>query len=194
MNIFSINWRPAFVGMLVSLIGLCIAEVLFQGIATLRHEVNSIYNEWFIYSRYAGWERRPGFKGYVSGELRTGDLQSYLREFDGEGFFSIDSKQALPSKDLKILAIGDSSTFGWGVPTESAFPEILEGLLPHTNVINLGVNGYTSLQGYRILEREILRLKPAVVIVSFGFNDLNIVHIEFCCSTRSDELQLMPCR
>ena len=74
----------------------------------------------------------------------------------------------------RILALGDSCTFGGGRP----YPGILQRRLDRRfgegrfEVLNAGVIGYTSLHGLEWLERELLTLEPDVVTIYFGWNDL----------------------
>jgi lysophospholipase L1-like esterase len=122
--------------------------------------------EWFVYSPTLGWERKPGYKGVFGG---------YEREFDGAGYFAVDSKQVADTLRKKVVFIGDSNTFGFGVPTPSSFVEVVEGLLGDVNTINLGVSGYTSYQGRVCLEKYLPLLKPDLVVASFNFNDRRYV-------------------
>lgn len=75
----------------------------------------------------------------------------------------------------RILALGDSCTFGLGVEDDETWPAQLQQLLArdglNVDVINSGVPGYSSFQGLRFLEAEGNRLQPDVVVVCFGFND-----------------------
>lgn len=77
----------------------------------------------------------------------------------------------------RILALGDSCTFGWRVEEEEAYPQTLERLLaarggsPHYRVINAGVPGYTSYQGLAYLRTRGLALHPQIVLVGYWFND-----------------------
>ena len=76
----------------------------------------------------------------------------------------------------RIVALGDSRTMAEGVKYEEAYPRRLEALLragrgPHSEVVNAGIAGYSSFQGLRLLEREILGCRPDVVTVLFGIND-----------------------
>ena len=77
----------------------------------------------------------------------------------------------------RILALGDSCTWGWQVAQEAAYPQQLQRLIDARNgqgryrVINAGVPGYTSYQGLVYLEAAIQTLRPSVVIIGFGFND-----------------------
>jgi lysophospholipase L1-like esterase len=80
-----------------------------------------------------------------------------------------------PPGVLRILALGDSSTYG--VNSEHPWPAQLQERLDRRfgagrfEVINLGVPGYTSLQGRRLLETRGARLQPDLVVVYFGWND-----------------------
>ncbi|HWP64990.1 MAG TPA: GDSL-type esterase/lipase family protein [Candidatus Limnocylindria bacterium] len=78
---------------------------------------------------------------------------------------------------LRILAIGDSCTFGWGVAQDDAYPQQLQARLDESTpgryrVINAGVPGYTSQHGVRYLRERGLALRPAVVVAGYGFNDI----------------------
>jgi lysophospholipase L1-like esterase len=90
-----------------------------------------------------------------------------------------------PRKDrFRILAIGDSCTFGLGVNDDQSWPSQLDQLLAHNgydaDVINAGVPGYTSFQGKRFLETKGLSLSPDLIVACFGFNDQD------CWASRSD--------
>ena len=52
--------------------------------------------------------------------------------------------------DTKILAFGDSITYGYNVETKKNYPSQLAELL-QTDVINAGVNGETTSEGLRRL-------------------------------------------
>jgi lysophospholipase L1-like esterase len=77
----------------------------------------------------------------------------------------------------RVLCMGDSSTFGWGVESEEAYPSLLGEELRRRHpgvrveVVNLGVCGYSSQQGKVLLEREGVRYEPDLVTISYGSND-----------------------
>jgi lysophospholipase L1-like esterase len=76
----------------------------------------------------------------------------------------------------RILAIGDSCTWGWRVAQEESYPAALQRLLDaggagRAQVINAGVPGYTSYQGLLYLGERGLALGPAAVVLAYGFND-----------------------
>ncbi len=53
--------------------------------------------------------------------------------------------------------------------------EILCTLYPRApiNIINAGISGGSAVQGYKRLERDVLRFSPDLVVVAFGLNDAN---------------------
>jgi lysophospholipase L1-like esterase len=76
----------------------------------------------------------------------------------------------------RILAIGDSCTWGYQVGDAETYPAVLQRLLDgraagRYQVLNGGVPGYTSLHGLRWMFAHGLALAPRIVIVGFGFND-----------------------
>lgn len=79
--------------------------------------------------------------------------------------------------EFRILCLGDSCTYGSGVPMAAAYPQQLEEILSLVDrsrpyeVINAGFPGYTVFQGYQFLRRHGHALRPDVVIASFGFNE-----------------------
>lgn len=84
------------------------------------------------------------------------------------------------SHDIRILAIGDSFTFGPYVPNEDTWPAQLERLLdtalhPHATVqvLNAGVAGYTIVDEYHYLQERGLALEPDLVILAFFPNDIS---------------------
>lgn len=169
---------PIMIGLATTLAGLVLLEGLSRVLLTVRADLSWPQSDWYQYASDVGWERRPHFKGLVAGELRRQDPARYQREFDADGFFSIDSDQVRGTGHKKILAIGDSNTFGWGVPSTSAFSEVLDALRADADVINLGVSGHTSFQGYEMLVKHFDQVRPDVIIASYGFNDRRVVPSE----------------
>jgi lysophospholipase L1-like esterase len=80
----------------------------------------------------------------------------------------------------RILAIGDSCTWGWRVSQDESYPAVLNHLLDgwetkrRYTVINAGVPGYTSYQGLLYFRERGILLHPEVVIIGFGFNDATL--------------------
>lgn len=79
--------------------------------------------------------------------------------------------------DYRIAVLGDSITFGNGVPIEEAYSEVLEASLNdrferRVDVLNMGVGGYDVVQEVAQLEHYGLRFDPDLVILGFCTNDI----------------------
>jgi lysophospholipase L1-like esterase len=82
---------------------------------------------------------------------------------------------------VRIIGLGDSYTFGSGVPYDQTFLKVLETLLNQDpaggaaryQAINLGVEGYNTEQELACYEEESPRLKPDLVLVGYLFNDVD---------------------
>ena len=80
-------------------------------------------------------------------------------------------------RTLRVLALGDSLTSGYGLPNGMAFPNVLERALkaqhPNVTFINAGVAGDTSSDGLARLDWSLSDAKsaPDAAIVELGAND-----------------------
>lgn len=64
---------------------------------------------------------------------------------------------------IRIVCIGDSSTFGWGVDDDYTYPQLLASRLgwpggPRVEVFNLGIPGFTIRHGLGVLRHYALEL------------------------------------
>lgn len=76
----------------------------------------------------------------------------------------------IPS-DGRILAFGDSLTYGTGVLPEQGYPAVLQSLV-NREVINGGVPGEISADGLRRLAIWLQEYEPKYLILCHGANDL----------------------
>jgi lysophospholipase L1-like esterase len=116
-----------------------------------------------------GWDRRPNFNG--------DDACGVHRSYDAHGLFAREGAQLEDKRPGRHRAIflGDSNTYGYCLATESSFVEVAQRLLPDFDLINLGVPGHTSYQGYRQLLKYGNLLKPDIIFIAFNFNDRRYV-------------------
>ena len=86
---------------------------------------------------------------------------------NGQGFRGPELERT--KRRRRIVALGDSFTYGWGVDGEQTWPAVLERLLraggEEVEVANLGQGGVTSDEYARVAERALPVLKPDLVIV-----------------------------
>ena len=79
-------------------------------------------------------------------------------------------------KDLRIMTLGCSTTFGWGVADSETYPARLQHYLTeagygNVEVVNAGQPGYTSFQGDWLWDALLDDYKPDVVLVGYIVQD-----------------------
>ncbi len=106
----------------------------------------------------------------------TPDAENRLinsRGFRGEDFVR-DTEKKL------IVCMGDSGTFGIG--TDKGYPEQLQKTLVSRGkkyqVVNAGVPGHVSLQTLIYYAKELIYLKPDIIIIYMGWNDIVVSNNE----------------
>ncbi len=117
-----------------------------------------------------GWHQRPNFRGKFLGiPLMTNELG--LRS----GSLT-EARQATK----KIIILGPSSTFGWGVRREQTYADKLQKNLYQKypgisiKVINAGQIGFSSWQGRKFYQQSSLAgLDPDLLIIAYGVNDID---------------------
>lgn len=92
------------------------------------------------------------------------------------GFFYVRGKYYYPvvNRDAAgdtIVALGDSLTYGTGAARGEDWPSLV-GEKADRIIVNKGVPGDTTSDALARLDRDVLALKPAVVFVGLGGNDI----------------------
>jgi hypothetical protein len=84
-----------------------------------------------------------------------------------------DSEYSLKRTEKKrMLVIGDSFGWGYGVEHNERFSEILEKIHPNWEIINASVSGYGTDQEYLYLRERGIAFRPDVVLLLFSTNDI----------------------
>lgn len=84
----------------------------------------------------------------------------------------------------RVVLLGGSTTFGWGVNDDGTIDAhlraILDTLTPArpTEVINAALDGYHMYQLLERLRAEVLALEPDVIVVNEGINDVAFAPLE----------------
>jgi len=80
-------------------------------------------------------------------------------------------------RQYRIASVGDSTTFGNGLPVDSVYPKQLESLLASEKrgfeVLNFGVGGYDVLNYLGVVELR-AAYRPDLVVIGFCVNDIGI--------------------
>jgi lysophospholipase L1-like esterase len=77
--------------------------------------------------------------------------------------------------DKTLVCFGDSLTEG---AIGASYVELLRGQLPGVRVINAGINGDTTLNLLRRVERDVAPHRPDLVVVLVGLNDIGTAYGE----------------
>jgi lysophospholipase L1-like esterase len=81
------------------------------------------------------------------------------------------------SQKKRVLFLGDSFLFGWGVEEQNIFPSILERHLSQiypTEIINAGMFNYNTEQETHLFIQKGLKYHPDKVVVFWGINDTRL--------------------
>lgn len=105
-----------------------------------------------------GFRLTPGFRGWHS----YWDFRVQYRH-NGQGFRD---RELGPKRGGRILALGDSFTYGHGVPQEACFTEVLE-TTSGVEVVNAAVPSYGTRQEFIFLERIAGAVQPDIVLIGF---------------------------
>ena len=128
--------------------------------------------------RYAREIKRPSANPAI-GHEHTPGARAHLMGVDvaisAQGLRDRDYPPAPPAGRTRILMLGDSLTFGWGVPGDLTYSKIVERMLRtaghDVEVINTGVGNYnTEMQVAYFLERG-AKLQPHTVVLNYFIND-----------------------
>ena len=99
---------------------------------------------------------------------------------NAEGFRDRDYAKPKPPGVRRIVGIGDSYMFGWGVPTGKDYLAVLEERLAaevpgeRWEVLNMAVPGYNTAMEVETLKARGLAYEPDVVVVGFCWNDIDL--------------------
>lgn len=123
------------------------------------------------------FERHPEI-GLLQVPNQAGYLDDGLATINALGLRGELPETPKPANQFRVLAIGDSTTFGWGVDDTDTYGWQLERMFgerrPAANVrvVNAGVSAHNLEDSARLLRYFAPRLEPDLVLVGFFWNDL----------------------
>jgi hypothetical protein len=111
-----------------------------------------------------GFVPAAGLSGHRYQGAKISTNSAHMR---GAREYSVERTEA-----ARVVAIGDSYTFGQCANDDETYPAVMEATLPNTEVLNLGVMGYGQGQALLRLRRDGFRYRPDIVV--FGFHKSNM--------------------
>ena len=124
----------------------------------------------FVESPSLGFRLKPGQVAY------TADKPFLI---NAQGFRGPERTRKKPQGVNRVLVLGDSIAFGYGVAYEDSFPRRLEGLLNSSHpqavyeVIDSGVPSFNTLQEVTYFHDEGIDFEPDTVILAVCWNDIS---------------------
>ena len=160
---------------------LILVNLAVLGVFLLVAEVGiRVYTHFAIFydiemSRYANELKVPAASpvGHVHRPGATAHLMGVDVEINSDGFR--DAEYSLErTESRRIIFLGDSLTFAWGVEKPDAFETLLEAALSEhrsTEIINLGTGNYNTVQEVNLFLTKGLKYAPDMVVVFYFIND-----------------------
>lgn len=141
---------------------LCVLEIVSRVALAVLHQTwgPTVPPQLHRFDPYLGWALAPGV---CATSKRTGNRVTYC--INEKGLRDDDVPYEKPEGIFRVVLLGDSRSFGFGVPIEQHFSRILEGYFDNLDVINMAVDGYGIDQELLMLEMEGFKYQPDLVMV-----------------------------
>jgi hypothetical protein len=165
----SVVFRRLSLGLTVSVLALLGAEAALRVAAKV-----SLRERGMAFDPELGWRLVPSLRklGEEWGNREPAWTNS-------RGWRDAETSLAKPPGTRRIVALGDSFTFGVSADYGERFTERLERAFPRLEVINLGVNAFGTDQELRSLELEGILYDPDIVLlIVFVHNDFDDIRYE----------------
>ncbi len=125
-------------------------------------------DELWRYDEVLGWAHEPLREGRLEGEDFSVNVS-----INSLGMRDQEYATARPPGKNRIVVLGDSFGWGWGVDHDEIFAEIIDSKYPYTEFVNCSISGYGTDQQYLFLRQTCIDLDPDLVLLLFTPNDVN---------------------
>ncbi|MBS1105929.1 MAG: putative GDSL-lipase [Deltaproteobacteria bacterium] len=169
------RWASVLVGIVSTLLCVVAAEGVLRQLAE-RHEVQlasgarkTVFNP-YRSDALLSYALRPGWSGiHESADFRVGVRVNAL------GMRGAEQPLEKPPGTRRLLVLGDSFAFGWGVEDAETFPARLEARWRSAShpidVLDAAVPGYAADQHWIYLRERGFALAPDVIVLALCQND-----------------------
>jgi hypothetical protein len=170
------RWASVLVGIVTTLLCVGITEIVLRRLAE-RHEVRlqsgerkTVFNPYRTDAQLS-YALRPGWSGvHDSADFRVGVHVNAL------GMRGAEQPREKTPGVRRVLVLGDSFGFGWGVEDAEAFPARLEARWRNAgqavDVLDAAVPGYAADQSLLFLRERGFALAPDLIVLASCQNDV----------------------
>lgn len=124
------------------------------------------------YDATLGWFHEPGKEG----RFRHPDFEIHVK-ISSQGLRDNFYKPDPSPQTARVLVLGDSIGWGYGVEQNERFTEIIEAGDPGLEIVNACVSGYGTGQELLYLKKRGVQFQPDIVLLLIHENDFeNILH------------------
>ncbi|MGH9349123.1 MAG: SGNH/GDSL hydrolase family protein, partial [Vicinamibacterales bacterium] len=141
------------------------------------------------YDPLLGWTAIPGARRAHKDRRLGFDVRYDINEY---GFRGPAYPRAKPAGVRRIVILGDSNGFGWGMSEDEHFASLLDQELPSVQVINLSLSGYGTDQEYLRFVRDGVQFDPDVVVLQVTPNDFDEIQHGFFNGKPKPQFLLTP--
>jgi lysophospholipase L1-like esterase len=149
-----------------SLLALLLAEAAVRVMGWEPLYVSPERSRFWRHDAMLGWAHRPG----QSGMFATPQFRTHVR-ISPQGLRDREHSYERAPGTRRILVLGDSFAWGYGVEEPDRFTQRLESALG-VEVINAGISGYSTDQELLWFQNEGSKYEVDLVLLSFTGNDL----------------------
>lgn len=173
-------WQNLLLGLSSILIFFLICEVVLRisGLGANPKNLNFLLNPELSYPQFYLKDKNLFWRFRPNQTIKSDFFVEGVYQINSYGLRDVEFSKEKPAGNFRVICLGNSCTFGWRVKSEETYPKQLEKLMnidldyKKYEVINAGVTGYSSFQGKRFLRDQILKYKPDLIMICYGWNDL----------------------
>ncbi|MDD5650161.1 MAG: hypothetical protein PHF86_07075 [Candidatus Nanoarchaeia archaeon] len=146
--------------LLILIISEAALRVLFS--ISKNNQRDNEFDTFIQYSPLYGWEN----KANISTSFKIPDTISNV-SINSMGFRDYEHNITKEKGKYRIIFVGDSINFGYGVNNDETYSKLLETYNKKIETINMAVSGYGTDQEYLTIMNKGLKMNPDMVILTY---------------------------
>lgn len=155
-------------------LAICLLEAALALFVPQKVYITSTERAFFLkYDPILGWANREGAEGIYR---PAPEIPPTFVRINAQGYRGKEVPLKRVAGKRRLVVLGDSNTFGYGIEEGERFTDIVAGSLsPSYEMINFGVFAFGTDQEALLLERDAIRYDPDTVLLTVSAGDLSEV-------------------